>query len=342
MKVVVTAGGTGGHIYPALSIIENVLKDAEVLYIGTNDRMEKEIVPKRGINYVSLDIKGLNRNNIFKNLEVLYKFIKSYFKSRKILKEFNPEMVIGCGGYVTLPVLKAAQSLKIKTFIHEQNSELGLSNKLISKKSKVMLSLATSKMCDNYYLVGNPRSEEVKEAKKANLKKYEFDEKPVVLIVMGSLGSSTINEKLKEVLENLDDKYNYILVTGKDYFEDFKNKDQDNLKIVSYIDEMPSVLKAVDIVITRAGATMITEIIASGVVPVFVPSPYVSNNHQMKNALYLVKNEAGFIIKEEDFNTDLINKTLNEALEKSSSIKKNLEKLEIKDVYKNIEKVLGI
>ena len=206
MRVVVSAGGTGGHIYPALAIINKIKEkepDSEFLYIGTTDRMEATIIPELGYDYVGLEIKGLNRRNPFKNINVLKSFLKAISISKNEIKKFKPDVVLGIGGYVTLPVLYAAHSLKIKTFIHEQNSIPGLSNKLLNKKvDAIGVSLPSSlnhfdKKKTTY--TGNPRSEEVITVEKVEKKKYGLSKnKKLVLFVMGSLGSQTINNMMKE------------------------------------------------------------------------------------------------------------------------------------------------
>ena len=185
MKVIVSAGGTGGHIYPALSIISSMNEKDEILYIGTINRMEKDIVPSKNIKFIGIDIEGLNRKNIFKNIVVLYKYIKAYFKIKKIIKDFKADKVIGCGGYITLPVLKAAQSLKIDTYIHEQNSIVGLSNRLVEKKcKKIFISFEDSRKYfknKNVYLTGNPCSENARNIKAISKKELGFDEKDLSL-----------------------------------------------------------------------------------------------------------------------------------------------------------------
>ena len=209
MKVIVVAGGTGGHIYPAMAIIRKIQekeKDSEFLYIGTNDRMEKDIIPKMGIKFVGLEMSGLNRKNIFSNIKVFKMFKKAYKKSVEIINEFKPDVVIGAGGYITAPVLYAAHKLKIKTIIHEQNSIPGLSNKFLSRfVDRVCISLPSSL---NYFPVkktvytGNPRSEEIFNISKGYRSHVGFDPSlKLVIIVMGSLGSTTMTEKIKELIK---------------------------------------------------------------------------------------------------------------------------------------------
>ena len=343
MKVVISAGGTGGHIYPALSIISKIKemdKNSEILYIGTTDRMEATIVPKAGINYVGVEMKGLNRKNLFKNFKVLSIYLKAKKKIKQTLQEFKPDIVLGIGGYITLPVIEVANSLGIKTFIHEQNSIPGLSNKILSHKvDKIGVSLEDSiKYFDKNKTVftGNPRSEEVINAKPVIKSKYGLKtNKKLVLIVMGSLGSMTMNNKLKEAISCFKDKdYEVLFVTGKNYFDDYKKTINipSNVKIVPYLDDMLSVMKRTDLMVTRTGASTIAEITALGIPSILVPSPYVTHNHQYKNALVLEKNNAAVIIEEDKFNGEILTKTIDDILNDSKKY----------DIMKKNSKALGV
>ena len=317
MKVVISAGGTGGHIYPAISIINKIKeydKNADILYIGTTDRMEHEIVPKMNIPYFGIEIKGLSKN-IIKDIKDIKLILKSLKLVKNKLKEFNPDIVIGVGGYVTFPVIYTAKKLGYKTLIHEQNSISGKTNKLLAKYAdKIAVSLPGSM---NYFpkekviLTGNPRSSEIVKAKKISKKELGFDEnKKLVLIVMGSLGSMTINQELKNIIEEFKDKdYQVLLVTGKNYYDNFKNINYKNVKIVPFLENMLNVLKSCDLIVTRAGASTIAEITSIGLPSILVPSPFVANNHQFYNAMELVNKNAAMILEEKDFNKDnLLNK----------------------------------
>ena len=312
MKVIISAGGTGGHIYPALSILKKIKekdKNSEFLYIGTTDRMEAEIIPKEGIPYVGIEMSGLSKNikKSFKSIKLLLKSIK---KIKKEIKKFNPDIVIGVGGYITFPVIYSAKKLGYKTFVHEQNSIPGKSNKLlIPYTDKIAVSLPGSLKYfpeNKTTYTGNPRSSEVILAKKANKQELGLsNSKKLVLIVMGSLGSMTINKELKEIVLKFKDKpYEVLLVTGKNYYDDFKNINIKNVKIVPFLNNMLNVLKICDLIITRAGASTISEITAIGLPSILVPSPYVANNHQYYNAMELVNNNASLILEEKDFNAN--------------------------------------
>ena len=342
MKVIITAGGTGGHIYPALAIINKIKEkepDSEFLYIGTKDRMEADIIPKKNIPYLGIEMQGLNRKNPFKNISVIKNTLKNVKFLKKKIKEFNPDIVIGVAGYVTAPVIYAAKKSGYKTFIHEQNSIPGVSNKFLSKYAdKIGISLEASK---DYFpknktvFTGNPRSEEVYNTpyvSKENLGLKLTDNKKLVLIVMGSLGSTTMNIKLKDTLPLFKDKdYEVVFVTGKNYYEEYKNSSlSNNVKVVAYLDNMPSVLKNTDLIVSRAGASSIAEITALGIPSILIPSPYVTHNHQYKNAKVLEDNKASVIIEESKYEGEILIKEIDKILNNQDlylSLKDNCSKL---------------
>lgn len=337
MRVVISAGGTGGHIYPALAIINKIKekeKKCDILYIGTTDRMEKDIVPKLGIKYVGIEMEGINRKKLLSNISVFIKYKKAINKAKKVIKEFKPDVVIGVGGYITAPVLIAAHKLKIKTVIHEQNSVPGVSNKLISKYAdKICVSLPNTVSYfdkEKTIYTGNPRSEEIINIKPALKKDFGLDEdKKLVLIVMGSLGSTTMTKKIKELVPHFKDKdYQVLIVTGKSYYDEFKKINlSKNVKIVPFLENMINLLKKTDLIISRAGASTIAEITAIGLPSILVPSPYVTNNHQYLNAKELEDYKASKLVNEKDFCPEVIvplvddilnNKTLYNEMKKNS------------------------
>lgn len=319
MKVIVVAGGTGGHIYPAIAIINKIKekeKKVEFLYIGTSDRMEKDIIPKLGIKFVGIDMEGLNRKNIFSNVRVIKKFNMAISKAKKIIKEFNPDVVIGAGGYITAPVLYAAHILKIPILIHEQNSIPGMSNKFIGKfANTICVSLPNSINLfpkNKTVYTGNPRSEEIINVKKKLKSTLGFNQdKKLVIVVMGSLGSTTMTKKIKELIPGFNNKaYQVLVITGKKYYDDYKDISvSENVKIIPFMDDLINLMKDSDLIISRAGASTIAEITAIGLPAILVPSPYVTNNHQYKNAKELEDAGACFIVTEEEFSRDkIINK----------------------------------
>lgn len=353
MRVIVSAGGTGGHIYPAIAIINKIKEeepDSEILYIGTSDRMEKDLIPELGIKYEEINVSGLKRKLTLKNVKVLYQFLKARNKCKKIIKEFDPDVVIGAGGYVTGPVIWAAKKLGKKTFIHEQNSVVGLSNKYLTKyadKIGVSFSSTINEFPkDKVVLTGNPCSEKAIKMKKANKENYGLDKnKKIVLIVMGSLGSRTVNDKIVSFLNDFKDKeYEVVFVTGNSYYEKVKKmRVPSNVKIVPFIYEMPSLMKVTDLMVTRAGASTMSEITALNVPAIFIPSPYVTNNHQYKNAMDLVNQNAALILEEKNLSKEnlinLIDDILNNK-DKYNEIKTNLKKQGIKDSGERIYEVL--
>ena len=353
MRVIVSAGGTGGHIYPAIAIINKIKEeepDSEILYIGTADRMEKDLIPELGINYQEITVSGLKRKLTLENFKVLYQFLRARNKCKKIIKEFNPDVVIGAGGYVTGPVIWAAKKLGKKTFIHEQNSVVGLSNKYLTKYAdKIGVSFSSTLNefpKDKVVLTGNPCSEKAIKIKKANKESFGLDKnKKLVLIVMGSLGSKTVNDKIVSFLNSFKEKkYEVMFVTGNSYYEKVKTLDvPSNVKIVPFIYEMPALMKSTDLMVTRAGASTMSEILALNIPAIFIPSPYVTNNHQYKNAMDLVNQNAALILEEKDLNEENLIKLIDNTLtdkEKYNSIKNNLKKLGIKDSGERIYEVL--
>ncbi len=353
MRVIVSAGGTGGHIYPALAIINKIKeqeKDSEFLYIGTHDRMEKEIVPKYGIPFQTIEVYGLQRKKWWKNGRTLRCFFKSYRKCKKIIREFHPDVVIGVGGYVTGPVLYAAHKCKIPTFIHEQNSIAGKANLFLSNfVDKIGVSFASSKKefpKEKVVFTGNPCSTDALKKEAVDKRSLGLDpKKPLVLIVMGSLGSSKVNELFTKTMSLFEGKkYEVLYVTGKDSYEEMKkNHFPSNVKLVPYIDGLTGVMKVTDVMISRAGASTLSEIIALKLPSILIPSPYVPNNHQYKNAMDLVDAKAAILIEEKDLKGDIIVRSVDEILENKSRVlemKKGLQSLSVPDSALAIYKIL--
>lgn len=353
MRVVISAGGTGGHIYPALAIINKIKReepDSEFLYIGTHNRMEKDIVPKLNIPYEGIEITGFKRKLTLDNVKTVINFLKAKKPCIKLVREFKPDVVIGCGGYVTVPVILAGKKLGYKTFIHEQNSVVGLSNKYLSKyadKIGVSFESTLSEFPKNkVVLTGNPCSEKAIATKSADLSEYGLtNDKKLVLIVMGSLGSKTINDKMIDYVYAFRNKsYQVIYVTGNGYYDKVKNRVfPDNVKVVPFIQNLPAVMKCADLMVSRAGASTISEITALGIPTVFIPSPYVTNNHQYKNAMDLVKKDAALILEENNLTKNNFIKTVDDILDNDdeyNKIKTNISKLGITDSSSRIYNIL--
>ena len=358
MRVIITAGGTGGHIYPALAIADKIKendKSSEILYIGTTKRMEKDIVPKAGYEYVGVNVEGLRRSLNPKNIKSLILFLMAISKCKRIIKKFNPDIVIGAGGYVSAPTIYAAHKLGIKCVIHEQNSSFGVTNKFASKYAdRVFVSFKSleEKMNDKKYVyTGNPVSENAIKAKEIDKSSFGLlRNKKLVLIVMGSLGSKTISDKMKDMLTLFNNKdYEVMFVTGKNYYDEYKNmKYTDNIKIVPYIDNMVSLLKKTDVLVSRAGATTLSEISTLNVPSILIPSPYVTENHQFKNAMDLVSNDAAMLLEEKELVGDnllrMVEKVLNDRIY-TKRLKENLKKFEVRNsatmIYNEIMSVVG-
>lgn len=343
MKILVTAGGTGGHIYPALAIINQMKKkdkNLEVLYVGTTDRIEKDIVPKCGIDYVGIEIKGLIRKLSFQNVNRCCLAIKSLSKAKKIINEYDPDVIIGAGGYVTAPILYMGRKLGYKTLIHEQNIIPGLTNKLLGVyANKICVSFEEGKQyfsSKKTVYTGNPTSQNYLDMKPMNKEDYGLDnKKKLILIVMGSLGSMTIINKMKEYLPKLNsDVYEVVFVSGPSYYDEIsKVKVPKNVKVVPIIENMGSFMKKTDIMVSRAGASTIAEIMTLNVPTIFVPSPYVTNNHQFKNAQVLTSQKAGLMLEEKDFSLENLLDKINYYLDEKNlnDCKKNLEKFKKTD-----------
>ncbi len=341
MRIIVSAGGTGGHIYPALAIIDKLKskdKNLDVLYIGTHNRMEKDIIPKRNIKYEAIEIYGFSKN-VLKDFKNVFLINKAYNKCLKLMEEFKPDLVLGFGGYVTYPVLKAAKKLKIKTFLHEQNSIVGKTNKMLAKNIDLVAvsflsTLDKFKGAKKCVYTGNPCGEAALTMKRIKKSELGFlENKKLVIVVAGSLGSSTINAKLKTFLElskNSDEQILYI--TGKAYYEDFI-KDLNlgsHIKVVPYLDNLAGLMQSADLIITRAGASTMSEILALNLPAIFIPSPYVANNHQYYNAKEIVTHNAGQMILEEELDGVKLHNMVEELLndkQKYDIIKMNLKNL---------------
>lgn len=344
MRIVISAGGTGGHIYPALAIINKIKEqepDSEFLYIGTHNRMEKDIIPKYNIPFETIEIYGLNRKNIFKNVKTLKCFYSSIKKCKKLIKDFNPDVVVGVGGYVTGAVIYSAKKLGYPTFIHEQNSVPGKANLFLSKYSdKIGISFKSSiKEFPEYKTVytGNPCSEDALKKEKISKKQYGLTEnKKLVLIVMGSLGSEKITNLMTKTLQHFENKtYEVIFVTGNNNYEEFSKVElPKNVKVVPYIENLSGFMKNVDVIVSRAGASTLSEIIALQIPSILIPSPYVPNNHQYKNAMDLVDKNAAMIIEEKNLTKDCLINKIDKLLDDKKEyefMKKNLSQMAVLD-----------
>lgn len=315
MRVCLVTGGTGGHIYPALALADKLMEldsSNDILFIGNDDRMEADLIPQRGYKFQSLHTSGLV-GNVMDKMRAVMQLFHARTQAKRYLKDFKPDIVIGFGGYVSAPVIMAASSLHIPTMIHEQNSIVGKSNQLVMKKVDAIVTCYEK--CeevfpkDKIHLLGNPRATIAKEA--------SFDpayfaslglqqDKKTILIVMGSLGSSSVNELMKSALKGVDPSLQFLYVCGKNNADDLSLfEDQPNIHVVSYVDTL-KIYGHIDGMICRAGATTLAELTALGIPSILIPSPYVANNHQFYNASMLVKNQAARMIEEKDLNADAL------------------------------------
>ncbi|MDQ0270333.1 undecaprenyldiphospho-muramoylpentapeptide beta-N-acetylglucosaminyltransferase [Cytobacillus purgationiresistens] len=315
MKIAVSGGGTGGHIYPALALIREIQKNdknAEFLYIGTENGLESSIVPRENIPFSSIHITGFKRKLSFENVKTIMRFLKGVKDSKRLLKEFDADIVIGTGGYVCGPVVYAAAKLGIPTIIHEQNSVPGLTNKFLSRyvdRIAVCFEEAANFFPkDKVVMTGNPRATEVlgQNAVKGKLSAGLDPAKKSVLIFGGSRGAKPINNAVLQTLSQLSSKpYEILYVTGEVHYEGVKKEAElagnpENIVIKPFIHNMPEVLAGTDLAVTRAGATTLAELTSLGIPSILIPSPYVTNNHQEKNARALSDHGAAKILLEKD------------------------------------------
>ncbi len=329
-KIIISGGGTGGHIYPAIAIarkIQELNKNAEILFVGAKGRMEMEKVPEEGFNIVGLNVVGIQRslsiNAILKNLKFPFLLLKSFNHAKKIIEDFKPNIVVGVGGYASGPTLRMAHRLKIPTLIQEQNSYAGLTNKWLSKKTQ-KICVAYENMSQFFevnklVLTGNPVRKDIEnlETKLSEAKKYfkvSKNEK-VILVLGGSLGAKSINEGIINSIHTIKDQdIKLIWQVGKRYFEAIEDQLNQikipNVNVFAFIKRMDLAYSLADVVISRAGALSISELTLAGKPSILVPSPNVSEDHQTKNAMSLVVKSAAILIK--DNQTNLL---LNTAIE---------------------------
>lgn len=312
MRVIMSAGGTGGHVYPALALARYLKEheQAEIIFIGTNAKMEAAEVPKAGFAFHGLDARGF-QGSIANRIACLVQVQKNIAAVRTIIKETKPDIVIGFGGYVTVPVMLAAKQCKIPTMIHEQNSVAGLANKTIAKfMDQIVISFLRSFRdfpASKTKLLGSPRASEAVQCKKDPTVYTQLglkNGKPLLYIVMGSLGSESVNEKMIAVLNELNQHSDIqvVYVTGKEHYDVMRaslRNLKDHIKVVPYADQM-QLLPYVDVICCRAGATTLAEITALGIPALVIPSPYVAHNHQVLNAEELGEHGAATIIQEKE------------------------------------------
>lgn len=366
MKILFATGGTAGHINPALAVasyIREIHPDSEILFIGTKDHMESRLVPNAGFDFKTIDISGFRRSfspsAISHNVKTVFRLVKSGSESKKIIKEFAPDVCVGFGGYVSGPVLEQAVSLHIPTCIHEQNAYPGITNKTLAKQvDRVMVTVEDA---INHLDSKNPpvvtglpvRGEIIKSDKAFSRAELDIKGKPLVLSFGGSLGAKPLNEAMFDILlENAEnEKYYHIHsvgANGTEYLEKFETAGFENgkkgtVEVRQYIDNMDVCMAAADLVIGRAGASSLSEIEALGKASILIPSPYVAENHQFHNAMALVNRNAARIIEEKDLTSASLKAMIDDMLENKTvleNIEKNAKAMAVTDSREKIAEII--
>ncbi|MFV0345276.1 MAG: undecaprenyldiphospho-muramoylpentapeptide beta-N-acetylglucosaminyltransferase [Bacteroidales bacterium] len=346
-KVIISGGGTGGHIFPAISIADKIKErysDAEILFVGAEGRMEMKRVPAAGYEIKGLPVTGMPRKFSLSFIKFLLNLRRSLRIAKKIVKDFEPDVVVGVGGYASAPLIKAAIHLKVPAVLQEQNSYAGKANRWLAKHADAVC-VAYEKM-DNYFppekivLTGNPVRKDIVDCVKINKERaLDFfrinNQKPVILILGGSLGAKTINDAMLSNISRLSQVYaNFIWQCGSRDYTYISNKTRRdglplNVKLYEFLDSMDMAYASADVIVSRAGAGTISELCLIGKPTLLVPSPNVAEDHQRKNALALVSKEAAAMVEDEDARNLLINEMVNLASDESKKTRlgANIKKL---------------
>ena len=357
-KVILSGGGTGGHIYPAIAIANEIKRrypDAQFLFVGARDKMEMEKVPQAGYEIKGLWISGLQRKLTLKNVMFPIKLIPSLLSARKIVNHFKPDIAIGTGGFASGPLLKVASRKAIPCLLQEQNSYAGITNRLLANKAQ-KICVAYDGM-ERYFpkekirKTGNPvRADLVAPQikKKQGAEAFGLDAQKTILLVMGgSLGARRINQLVESKIEFFKSREVQVLwQCGKLYEEEYKKHDSEDVKVVAFINEMDKAFAAADIIVSRSGASSVSELCIVGKPVVFIPSPNVAEDHQTKNAMALVKEEAAVLLKESQLDTDFETRftELMDSKAKREALGKNIKKMALpkatEHIVDEIEKLL--
>jgi UDP-N-acetylglucosamine--N-acetylmuramyl-(pentapeptide) pyrophosphoryl-undecaprenol N-acetylglucosamine transferase len=314
-KFILSGGGTGGHIYPAIAIA-NELKlrfpDAEFLFVGAEDKMEMQKVPQAGYAIKGLWIAGLQRQINLKNAMFPFKLVNSLWKSKRIIKDFKPDVVIGTGGFASGPLLQVANNLRVPTVVQEQNSYPGITNKLLSKKARVICvayeNLERFFPKEKMVLTGNPVRQDLIDIdgkREQAISFFKLDpNKKTLLVLGGSLGARRINQLIEKELTNIQSQnVQVIWQCGKLYYEEYKKYNITNVQVLAFIERMDLVYAAADIIISRAGASSVSELSIVGKPVIFIPSPNVAEDHQTKNAKAIVEKDGAILLKESELDS---------------------------------------
>ncbi len=365
MRVLLSGGGTAGHINPALAIAAKIRlenPDAEIAFVGTPGGMENRLVKNAGYEIFHVDVSGFKRKLTLKNVSVAWKALVSPLHAKKIIKKFSPDIVIGTGGYVSWPVVRAASSMKIPTLIHEQNAAAGVTTKMLSGiVDKVMISFENTReqlkaKSENIILTGNPvRLELFSINKEEERRKLSLPDTPCVLSCGGSLGARAINDCALQIIKNGDFSKKGVYLTHAVGSYEWKRRSEEisalpkdeHSEVFEYIYDMPSRMCASDLVICRAGAITLAELAVLGKPAILIPSPYVTDDHQLKNARVIEENGAAVVIEEKNLTPALLAKTALELLsdktrlEKMSEAARRLAVLDTdKRIYNTIKELL--
>lgn len=357
-KFILSGGGTGGHIYPAIAIA-NELKlqfpDAEFLFVGAKDKMEMQKVPQAGYEIKGLWIAGLQRKLTLQNMMFPLKLATSLLESRKIIRQFKPNVVIGTGGFASGPLLQAAGGAGIPTVIQEQNSFPGITNKLLSKKANAICvayeNLERFFPKEKIVLTGNPVRQDlidIDSKREEAIAFYGLDSnKKTLLVLGGSLGARRVNQLIEKELQNiLSQDVQIIWQCGKLYFEDYKKYNQPHVKVVDFIERMDFVYASADVIISRAGASSVSELCIVGKPVIFIPSPNVAEDHQTKNAQAIVDAKGAVLLKESELEGQfsIVFEALLKDKGKQSQLSENIKKLArpnaVKVIVEEIKKLL--
>lgn len=349
-KFILSGGGTGGHIYPAIAIaneLKEMYPDAEFLFVGAKDRMEMEKVPQAGYKIEGLWISGFQRKLTFKNMLFPFKVVSSLFKARQIIKKFKPNAVVGTGGFASGPLLHIAAGKNIPCVLQEQNSYAGITNKLLANKVK-RICVAYDGMdrffpADKIIKTGNPVRKDLVEMKASKQESLDFfglkQDKPVLLVLGGSLGARRVNTLIKEQLPLFASLgVQVIWQCGKLYYEEYKECQNENVLVFDFLNKMDYAYAAADVIISRAGAGSVSELSIVGKPVIFIPSPNVAEDHQTKNALAYADKNAAILLREKELDTSF--KTVFTDLfsnkEKQIELGENMKKQALPSATKNI------
>lgn len=367
MRVLITGGGTGGHINPALAIAQKVMeKDrrSTILYVGTEAGMESELVPKEGFEFKSVTAKYLRRKISIENIKTLFASFKGVAESNKILKEYKPDIVVGTGGYVCGPVVLAAALRKIPTLIHEQNVFPGITNKMLARVADVVC--ISFREAEKYFpenirhklvMVGNPVRKDVLNADRDKARReYKLKDNDILIYSFGGSGGQvSLNEAMIDTIKKYNGKAGIRLlhITGKRLYDDFMKEAsqidiQDNIEIRDYMYDAPTALAASDIVVGSAGAITIAEITAIGVPSILIPKTYTAENHQEYNARALEKEGASIVITEKDLDGNKLISSIEEIIKSKSTLKtmalnsKRLGNIDVEDkIYETMQNLIN-